>query len=108
MVRPSFAPRSRSRPGELRAQVRENRQHAAVIVLAVRELELAEDFAGVLLRRALGGREEVRDAEARAALRHRAEALALPRPELSKPGSATGRNPEPCDRRGTERGAATC
>jgi hypothetical protein len=50
-----FAPRSRSRrwPGALRPQVREHRQHPAVVVLRVGQVELAEDVADVLLGRAL-------------------------------------------------------
>src|SRR3954467_1669977 len=43
----------RSDPEGLRAEIRQHRQHAAVVLVVVREAELGEDLADVLLHRAV-------------------------------------------------------
>jgi signal transduction histidine kinase len=57
----------------------EDREHPAVLVLALRQVELHEDAADVLLDRALGDEDPVRDPRVGRALGHQGQHLALAR-----------------------------
>src|SRR5215212_6716737 len=65
--------------GALPAEVGEHRKHAAVVVLARGQVELAEDRGHVPLDRPLGDDELGRDRAVRPPLRHQRQHLALPR-----------------------------